>query len=153
MAVTAFWFGRAILNAFGSDVGGGSPNVDILSDNLYVSLHTNLMSPDQDTWEFEDDLTNEVANGNGYTTGGQLLANKSASYTGATNTMMFDADDSVWASSTITARYAVIRDTTPGSAATNPLLGYIDFGEDVSSVNGPFTITWNAAGIGQVVNS
>ena len=153
MAVTAFWFGRALLNGLGSDVGGGAPNIDWLSDTIKVSLHTSTMTPDQDTWEFEDDLTNEVANGNGYTTGGATLANKALTYTAGTNTVMLDADDVVWTSSTITARYAVIRDTTPGTPATNPLIGYIDFGQDVSSVDGPFTITWDAAGIGTIVVS
>jgi hypothetical protein len=41
----------------------------------------------------------------------------------------------------------VIIDKTPGSAAANPLIGYVDFGQDVSSVNGTFTINWSADGI------
>jgi len=49
-----------------------------------------------------------------------------------------------WASSTITARYAVILDTTPGSTSTNPLIAVIDFGADVSTTNGTFTVTPDA---------
>lgn len=49
-----------------------------------------------------------------------------------------------WASSTITARYAVIYDGTPGSDATRPLIGYLDFGADQSTTNGTFQITWDA---------
>jgi hypothetical protein len=52
-----------------------------------------------------------------------------------------------WAASTITARYAVVADTTPGTAATNPLICYVDFGADVTSSGGNFTITWDADGI------
>ena len=52
-----------------------------------------------------------------------------------------------WASSTITARYAVIYDGTPGTDATRPLIGYINFGADVVSSSGTFTITWDPTGI------
>lgn len=147
MAVTAKWFGLAIAQAFGGTAAGTAPNIDWLSDTIKVQLHTSSFTPDQDTMDFQNDLTNEVANGNGYTTGGATLANKTLSYTGATNVIKFDADDVQWTSSTITARYAVIVDTTPGSSATNPVLGYVDFGADVVSSNGTFTITWDAAGV------
>jgi hypothetical protein len=53
----------------------------------------------------------------------------------------------VWTSSTITARYAVVYDSTPGTDATRPLICYIDFGADVISSGGSFTIAWDAAGI------
>ena len=49
-----------------------------------------------------------------------------------------------WANSTITARYAVLIDTTPGSSATNPLIAVIDFGAYVSTTNGTFTVTPDA---------
>ena len=52
-----------------------------------------------------------------------------------------------WTTSTITARYAVISDRTPGTAATQPLLGLIDFGSDKSSSAGTFAITFSAQGI------
>ena len=84
---------------------------------------------------------------NGYTTGGATLANASIGYTAGTNVVKLDGDDVSWTSSTITARYAVIVDTTPGSSATNPVLGYVDFGADVASTNGTFTITWSTDGI------
>ena len=49
-------------------------------------------------------------------------------------------------SSTITARYAVIYDST-GTSSTSALIGYVDFGADVSTTNGTFQITWDSAGI------
>lgn len=61
--------------------------------------------------------------------------------------VVLDAADASWASATITARYAVVYDSTPGSNATNPLLFLVDFGSDVSSTAGAFTIQWSAAGI------
>lgn len=59
----------------------------------------------------------------------------------------FDAADVSWTSSTITGRYAVIYDSTPGSDATRPLIGLVDFGADQTTNNGTFAITWDALGI------
>ncbi|MFC9766736.1 hypothetical protein ACFVJ2_33630, partial [Rhodococcus jostii] len=60
---------------------------------------------------------------------------------------VLDAADSSWTTSTITARYAIIYNSTPGTDATRPLIAYVDFGADVSTTAGTFTITWDAAGI------
>jgi hypothetical protein len=120
--------------------------IDWDSDTIKVSLHTSTYTPDQDTHDYFNDATNE-ASGTGYTAGGATLGTKTVGYTAGTNITKFDAADTSWASSTITARYAVIYDSTPGTAATNPLIGYVDFGADMSSNNGTFQITWDANGI------
>jgi hypothetical protein len=60
---------------------------------------------------------------------------------------MLDAADTAWTSSTITARYAVIYDATPGTDATRPLIAYVDFGADVSTTAGTFTLTYDSAGL------
>lgn len=140
MAVSAKWYGNAFLKAFNKEI-------DWESDTIKVSLHTSSYTPDQDAHDYQDDLTNEVANGNGYTTGGATLGSKTSGYTGATNVVKFDAADTSWSAATITARYAVIYDASGGSAAANPLLGYVDFGADVSSTAGTFQITWHSDGI------
>jgi hypothetical protein len=119
---------------------------NLSSDTLKVSLHTSTYAPNQDTHQFQSDLTNEVT-GTGYTAGGQALTSVTLTYTAATNVLMLDAADVSWASSTITARYAVVYDATPGTAATNPLICYVDFGADVSSTAATFQIVWDAAGI------
>jgi len=121
-------------------------DVDLDSDTLKVMLCTSSYAPNQDTHEFKGDVTNEAV-GTGYTAGGQALASVTTSYTGATNIWALDAADSTWAGSTITARYAVVYDSTSGSDAARRLIGYVDFGADVSSTNGTFTITWAAGGI------
>ena len=140
MAVTAKWYGNAFLKALNKEI-------DWDTDTIKVQLHTSSYTPDPDAHDYHADLTNEVANGNGYTTGGATLANKTIGYTGGTNVVKLDGDDVSWAAATITARYAVIVDTTPGSSATNPVLGYVDFGADVASTAGTFAITWHADGI------
>ena len=78
------------------------------------------------------------------TAGGEELTNKSQSATGGTYT--FDADDTVWSSATFTARYAIIYKDT-GTPSTSPLIGYVDFGADVSPTASDMTIQWNASGI------
>ena len=138
MAVTAKVYNLAITSLANKEIDWGS-------DTIKVSLHTSSYTPSQTTHQYQSSLTNEVPNGNGYTTGGATLANKTEAF--ASQVKKFDADDVSWAASTITARYAVIYDATPGSAATNPLIAYVDFGADVVSSGGAFTIQWDANGI------
>lgn len=139
MAVTALLYG-----SFPAKLA--NKEIDWDSDTIKVALATSTYTPAQDTHDYFNDITNEVT-GTGYTAGGATLASKTVTYTSGTNTQAFDAADTSWASSTITARYAIIYDSTPGTAATNPLIGYVDFGADVSSTAAAFTIAWDAAGI------
>jgi hypothetical protein len=126
--------------------------VDWDTDTIKVALTTSSYTPNQDTHDYFDDITNEVS-GTGYTAGGETLASKSISYDSSTNIITLDAADVTWASSTITARYAIVYDASPATAATRPLIGYVDFGSDQSSSSGNFTITWDATGIVRVTVS
>ena len=120
--------------------------IDFDTDTVKVILCTSAYTPNQDTHRYRSSVTNEVANGNGYTTGGQTLAGKTVTYDTATNTLKLTADNVSWPSSTITARYAVFFVDT-GTAGTSPLLCYWDFGEDLASSAGPFNLNMNAAGL------
>ena len=121
--------------------------IDWDTDTIKVALLTNSYTPDQDAHNYLDDVVTFEVTGTGYTAGGLTLSNKTNTYNSATNTIVLDADDVTWSSSTITARYAVVYDATPATNATKPLIGYVDFGSDQSSSNGNFTITWDATGI------
>ena len=114
------------------------------TDTIKVMLCTSTYTPDQNAHDYKDDVTNEVS-GTGYTAGGATIANNTITI--STTTTKFDGDDAAWASSTITARYAVIYDSTPATDAARPLIAYVDFGENKSSENGTFQLTWNASGI------
>lgn len=122
--------------------------VDWDTDTIKVALCTSSYTPNQDTHDYFNDVTNEVT-GTGYTAGGNTLASKTITYDDANNVIILDAADTTWASSTITARYAVVYAST-GTASTSPLIGYVDFGSDQSSTNGNFTITWDSTGIVRV---
>lgn len=139
MAVTAKWYGQALVSAFNKEV-------DLDTDTLKVMLCTSSYIPDQDAHRYKSSVTNEVV-GTGYTATGQTLAGVTVTYNASTNTTTMTANTSTWPSSTITARYAVIYDSTPATDATRPLLCYVDFGADVVSASGAFTITWDVTGI------
>lgn len=132
-----------IFNNFKKLIMNGS--IDLDTDTIKVALVTSSYTPDQDTHDFFDDVTNEVV-GTGYTAGGAALANKTVTADNTDNEGVFDADDVSWTTSTITARAAVLYKST-GTASTSALICYIDFGANKISTAGTFTIAWNAEGI------
>lgn len=137
MAVSAKVYNAAITSLANKEIDWGS-------DTIKVMLLGSGYTPNQATHQYQSSLTNEVS-GTGYTAGGATLASKTESFVGQVK--QFKAANVTWVASTITARYAAIVDTTPGTAATNPLIAYVDFGADVVSSGGDFTITWDATGI------
>jgi hypothetical protein len=139
VAVTAKLYGNFVTKL-------ANKEIDLDSDTLKVMLCTSSYTPDQDAHIYKSAVTNEVT-GTGYTAGGATLASVTVGYNAATNTFTLDSADPSWANSTITARYAVFYDDTPSTSATKPLIAYWDFGADVSSSGGPFTLTIDAAGI------
>lgn len=135
----SFLFGLGFTSLYNKEI-------DIDTDVLKVMLLTSAATPNQDTWRYKSDVTNEVV-GTGYTATGQALTSPVVAYNTGTNVWSFDAADTAWTTSTITARYAVVYDSSPGSDATRPLIGYIDFGADVITSGTTFTIQWAAGGI------
>lgn len=134
------WFGPASLGLVSTTA---ARRVDWVTDTIKATLHTSTFTPNQDTHDFADDLTNELANGNGYTTGGVTLGTRSTVYDSGSNTTRMIAASAQWTFSALkTFRYAVIWKDT-GAAATSPLLGYVDFAGDQAS-SGVFTINWDA---------
>lgn len=86
--------------------------------------------------------TNEVANGNGYTTGGATLSGFSVTGTGATARLDF-ATPVTWPASTITARGALIYN----SSASDKAVAVLSFGDsDIVSTAGTFTVTMPTVG-------
>jgi len=117
---------------------------DDAGQNIKVMLVESGYTPVA-THDFASDITNE-SSGTNYTAGGQALSGRTITIDGANNKAVYDASDALWASSSVTARGAVIYKDT-GVATTSPLVGYVDFGSDKQSINGDFTIQWSADGI------
>ena len=116
--------------------GSGSHTINCA---LLDSNHTFVA--DNNTWTA---ISANEASGAGYSAGGAILANKTVTQDDVNDRAAFDADDVTWGSSTVTARYAVLYDNT---LIAKELVACFDFGQNYSSNNGNFTITWHANGI------
>ena len=112
--------------------------MDLVNDTIKVALYQNSFSFTATDTVYT--ATGELANGNGYTTGGAALANKSVTE-GAT--AVFDGDDSAWAASTFSVYHAVLYDQSP----CNTLICAIDLGGVQTINNGTFTIQYASSGI------
>lgn len=121
-------------------------SLDLDTDTLKVMLVTSSYVPNVDADDFRNDVTNEVS-GTGYTSGGATLTTPTITVDTTNDLAKFDADDTSWSSSTITARGAVIYKSRGGASSADELLAYIDFGSDKVSSGGTFLIQWNASGI------
>lgn len=116
----------------------GDGGIDLDNDTFKITLHTSSYTPAaaHDTYS---DLTNELSTANGYTNTGATLAG--VTWTRSNGVAKFDSDDQVWTASggSITARYAVVRDTT-----ADLLIGYMLLDStpaDITATNGnTFTV-------------
>ena len=102
-----------------------------------VALYTSSATLDATTTAYSS--TNEVT-GTNYTAGGAAITIVTAP-TSTSTTAWLDFTDTTWATSTITARGALIyNDTSSGDLS----VGALDFGSDKTSTAGNFTIVWPA---------
>jgi len=94
--------------------------IDLDGHTFALQLHTSSYTPSAAHDELAD-LTNEVSNANGYTTGGVTLTGVTWGQSGGVAT--FDSDPAVWnaTSSGITAHWGVLIDLT---ATNDKLVGY-----------------------------
>lgn len=122
--------------AEGSNAVGDTYKVKLLTAATFNATHATLAATGG----------TEVANANGYTTGGATLANVAVT-TVTTNDAKFDADDVTWSASggAITASYGILYNDTD---TDDPPVAFIDFGVSESAGDGTdFKIVWNASGI------
>jgi hypothetical protein len=113
------------------------------ADTFNMALYTNSASFDASTTAYT--ATNEVS-GTGYSAGGQALTNVDPTTSGTT--AFTDFADETWTTATITARGALIYNTTPNTGSisvTNPAVVVLDFGADKTSTAGDFTVIFPTA--------
>jgi len=125
-----------IYNSAVDDMARGA--IDFDTDTFKVLLVTSSYSPNKDTHDRRDDITNEVT-GTGYTAGGVTSACTVTKDT-ANDKVTLQFASASWASSTITARGAVIYKSRGGASSADELIAYNDFGADVSTTAGTFTV-------------
>jgi hypothetical protein len=120
---------QAFPNKTNEDLHNG---VHLPGHTYKAALYTSSANLDATTTGYT--ATGEVT-GTGYTAGGATLTGRSVIQNGGKSVLTF-ANPS-WANSTITARGMLIYNDT---VAGKPALGVYDFGSDVSSTNGTFTV-------------
>jgi hypothetical protein len=95
-----------------------------------------------------DASANEVATGDGYTTGGATLGSSAVTYSGDEG--KWDAADVTWTALTKTMRYAYLYKLGTANGVVNGLVGYILLDTtpaNVSVTGVDFTLSFNTAGI------
>lgn len=133
-------------------IGDGTFDLDSTSNwkmALFLSTsNANTLGSGIDVY---GDLTNEHANGNGYTTGGVALTN--VVFTESSGTVTFDCDDAIWAASggSIVARFAAIYQNATLNSIVKPLLCVclMDTAPaDITATTGnTLTVAINASGV------
>ena len=132
---------QAMSTLFKKDVLLGDHHLD--SDVIMIALYTSSATLSAATDGYI--TSNEVANGNGYTTGGVALASKAVTENSTSG--VFDAADPEWTSATFTAAGALIYNKTLGDASSNArgAIAILNFGGDFSVSGGTFRIVFPAA--------
>jgi len=144
-ALTSSWKAECLLavHDFRTNATGG--------DTFKIALYTSSASIDANTTAYT--TSNEVT-GTNYTAGGNTLANLgvvTSNNTASTGTGFTDFSDTTWSNATITARGALIYNTTPSANSnsnttlTNAAVAVLDFGSDKTATAGDFTIIFPTA--------
>jgi hypothetical protein len=120
------------IHAFGTTVVRGATT----ADTFYLALYTSSATLDATTTAYS--ATNEVS-GTGYSAGGQALTTVAPTSSGTT--AFLDFDDETWTTATITARGALIYNSTQ----SNKAVAVLDFGADKTSTAGDFTVVFPTA--------
>jgi hypothetical protein len=103
---------------------------------MYIALYTSSATLDASTTAYS--ATNEVS-GTGYVAGGNSLT--AVAPTSSGTTAFTDFNDTTWSTATITARGALIYNSTQ----SNKAIAVLDFGADKTSTAGDFTIVFPTA--------
>lgn len=115
---------------------------DLDTATIKVMIVTSSYTPNNTHENISEVDPNEVAS-TGYTTGGETLSGITLTTDNATHKTKFDASDISLSGVTFTnARYAVLYKSSGGD-----LIGYVDFGVNLSPSAQAFNIVWNASGI------
>ena len=130
-------------------MGDGTIDLDGDSFKMILCLSTsNVATTSIDGYAA---VTNEHANGNGYTTAGEAVS--SPTWTESSGTVTFDCADQVWTASggSIVARFAAIYDDTVTTPVADPVIcdSLLDNSPaDITATTGnTLTVAINASGV------
>ena len=144
MAITVNWQ-PLTLEKIVEQVGA---DVNFLTGTAKLRLVTDAHTPAHDTHDFWDDASAaELANGNGYVTGGVTLAGKTITYDSASDQIRLDFDDPSWTfTAAKTWRYGYLVIDTAGADSTDPLYARLTWDSN-QTVSTAYTLTIDAAGL------
>lgn len=134
MAITS-----ALCNSFKQEILEG---VHASTDTYKIALFNSNSNLSASTTAYS---TSGEVEGDGYSAGGVTLTGLSTGLSGSTAYLTFS--DPSWANSTITARGCMIYN----SSKSNKAVAVFDFGQNVSSVNGTFTVDFPGAGASSLI--
>jgi hypothetical protein len=136
--------GNFMCTSFKKELLYGVHDFDLANgDTFKIALYDNNASFTAATTAYT--ATDEVS-GTNYVAGGGALTNVDPTSSGTT--ALTDFQDETWSSATITARGALIYNTTPNTTSlsvTNPTVVVLDFGADKASTAGDFTVVFPTA--------
>lgn len=141
MAITVNWYGLGLQDLV------DTPR-DLEGVTCKLALATDSYTPNRDTHDFWDDVSaNELANGNGYTTGGVTLTNVAWSYDSASDQVRLDFDDVAWTfTASKTWRYGILYVDTAGASSTDPVIILLTWDSN-QSVSTAYTLVIDSAGL------
>ena len=128
MAIT-----QGMCSSFKEQLLKGEHDFDV--DTFKIALYTSSATLSAATTVYS--VSNEVA-GSGYSAGGNTLSGTTVTLSGTTAFVTFS--DTTWLTSTITARGALVYN----SSKSNKAVAVLDFGTDKTSTSGSFTIQFPA---------
>ena len=130
---------NTVMTSFKSELLSGVNDFATAGDTFKLSLYTSSSTINNASTTVYT-TSDEVADSGSYSAGGGDLANQAVSTDGTT--ALVDFDDLSFTSATITARYALIYN----SSDSNKAVCVLDFGTDQTSTSGTFTIQFPSAG-------
>lgn len=130
---------QSMCTSFKVELLDGVHNFDTGGDTFKIALYTSSATLGASTTAYT--TSDEVSSsGTNYTAGGNTLT-VSQVPTSTGTTAFLDFADTTWSAATITARGALIYN----SSKSNKAVAVLDFGSDKTSTNGDFTIIFPTA--------
>lgn len=120
---------QAMCSSFKQQILLGEHDLD--TDVIKIALYTSAATLGASTTAY---TTADEVVGAGYTAGGNTLTGATVSLSGTT--AFVDFNDTTWSAATITARGALIYN----SSKSNKAIAVLDFGSDKTSTSGDFTV-------------
>jgi hypothetical protein len=140
MAIVVKQFGLGLKNAL-------TGAIDLDADTFKQMLTLSTWTPNQDTNDFRDDVTNELTADSGYAAGGVTLAGISVTYDSASDQVRFDCNDITYPfSASKTFRRAAGYKSRGGAATADELLWSMEWDSD-QTLSTPYTLTTDPAGL------